>query len=79
MASRALTRTGGKAQPADWRAAFRRSLPTNPEQQRRSWYMYFFGTPFAEAAVQRDSLTFLDRLWRDWSRGGSTRPRSWIP
>jgi len=26
MASRAMTRTGGKAQPADWRAAFRRSL-----------------------------------------------------
>jgi S-DNA-T family DNA segregation ATPase FtsK/SpoIIIE len=26
MASRAITRSGGKAQPADWRAAFRRSL-----------------------------------------------------
>jgi len=26
MASRAMTRTGGRAQPADWRAAFRRSL-----------------------------------------------------
>jgi S-DNA-T family DNA segregation ATPase FtsK/SpoIIIE len=26
MASRALTRTAGRAQPADWRAAFRRSL-----------------------------------------------------
>ena len=26
MASRAMTRPGGRAQPADWRAAFRRSL-----------------------------------------------------
>src|SRR6187399_1260791 len=26
MASRAISRTGGRAQPADWRAAFRRSL-----------------------------------------------------
>lgn len=46
---------------------FARSLLTNAAQQRRSWYMYFFHMPFAEAAVQRDSLAFLDRLWQDWS------------
>ena len=55
-------------------AAFSQSLLSNPAQQRRSWYMYFFGTPFAEAAVQRDSLAFLDRLWRDWSPGWKYPP-----
>lgn len=48
---------------------FGQSLVTNPAQQRKSWYMYFFHMPFAEAAVQLDNLAFLDRLWRDWSPG----------
>ena len=46
---------------------FSQSLISNPAQQRRSWYMYFFNMPFAEAAVQRDSLAFVDRLWTEWS------------
>lgn len=49
--------------------AFSRSLLSNPTQQRRSWYMYFFGTSLAEAAVERDSLAFIGRLWREWSPG----------
>lgn len=47
--------------------AFTSSLVTNPEQQRRSWYMYFFQLPFAEMAVAHDNHAFLERLWRDWS------------
>ena len=39
------------------------------DQQRRSWYMFFFQTPFADMAVAHDDFAFLERLWRDWSPG----------
>jgi pimeloyl-ACP methyl ester carboxylesterase len=39
------------------------------DQLHRSWYMFFFLTPLAEAAVAMDDLAFLERLWRDWSPG----------
>ena len=39
------------------------------DQQRRSWYMFFFQTPFADAAVAFDDFRFLERLWQDWSPG----------
>jgi pimeloyl-ACP methyl ester carboxylesterase len=42
---------------------------TNYEQQRRSWYMFFFQTPLAEMAVAHDDFRFLERLWADWSPG----------
>ena len=42
---------------------------TSYEQERRSWYMFFFQTPFAEAAVAHDDFRFLECLWRDWSPG----------
>lgn len=45
------------------------SFITNPNQQRRSWYMYFFQMPFAEKAVAWDDFAFLERLWQDWSPG----------
>ena len=37
------------------------------DQLRRSWYMYFFQRPNAEAVVSADGYAFIDRLWRDWS------------
>lgn len=37
------------------------------DQLRRSWYMFFFLTPFAEAAVRHNDFQFIERLWRDWS------------
>lgn len=37
------------------------------DQQRRSWYMFFFQTRLAEMAVQLNDFAFLDRLWREWS------------
>ncbi len=45
------------------------SLVNNAEQQRRSWYIYFFQLPIAEQAVSADHFAFLDRLWHDWSPG----------
>ncbi len=39
------------------------------DQLRRSWYVFFFQTPFAEYAVGLDELRFIDRLWADWSPG----------
>jgi pimeloyl-ACP methyl ester carboxylesterase len=47
---------------------------TSYAQQRRSWYMFFFQTPFAEAAVAHDDFAFLERLWRDWSPGWTYPP-----
>jgi pimeloyl-ACP methyl ester carboxylesterase len=41
------------------------------DQQRRSWYMFFFQTPFAENAVAHDNFRFIERLWQDWSPGWS--------
>lgn len=41
----------------------------NAEQQRRSWYMFFFQLPFAEAAVSLNNYAFIRRLWQDWSPG----------
>jgi pimeloyl-ACP methyl ester carboxylesterase len=40
---------------------------TSYDQQRRSWYMFFFQHPLAEAAVAHDDFRFLERLWQDWS------------
>jgi pimeloyl-ACP methyl ester carboxylesterase len=39
------------------------------DQLQRSWYMFFFQHPLAEAAVAQDDLAFVDRLWADWSPG----------
>jgi len=38
-------------------------------QLKRSFYVFLFQTPLAEAAVLADDLEFLDRLWQDWSPG----------
>ncbi|MDX3457680.1 alpha/beta hydrolase [Streptomyces sp. ME02-8801-2C] len=42
---------------------------TDGDQQRRSWYMFFFQTALAEPAVALDDFAFIDRLWREWSPG----------
>ncbi|NNN21777.1 MAG: alpha/beta hydrolase [Acidimicrobiales bacterium] len=41
----------------------------NYDQLRRSWYMFFFQSPFAEFAVAQNDLNFIERLWQDWSPG----------
>lgn len=39
------------------------------DQLQRSWYMFFFQSPFADMVVPMDDLAFIDRLWADWSPG----------
>jgi pimeloyl-ACP methyl ester carboxylesterase len=36
-------------------------------QIKRSFYMFFFQTAFAEPAVMADDFAFIDGLWRDWT------------
>jgi pimeloyl-ACP methyl ester carboxylesterase len=43
----------------------------NGDQHRRSWYMFYFQTRLAEAAVPLNDFAFIDRLWREWSPGYS--------
>lgn len=42
---------------------------SNYDQQRRSWYMFFFQHPLADVAVAHDDFRFIERLWQDWSPG----------
>jgi pimeloyl-ACP methyl ester carboxylesterase len=42
---------------------------SNYDQQRRSWYMFFFQHPLADAAVAHNDFEFIERLWQDWSPG----------
>ncbi len=40
---------------------------TDFDQTRRSWHMYLFQLPFAEAVVSYNDFTFIERIWREWS------------
>jgi pimeloyl-ACP methyl ester carboxylesterase len=55
-------------------AAFATAFLSNYAQLRRSWYMFFFQTPFADGAVPFDDFRFLEHLWRDWSPGWEYPP-----
>lgn len=44
-----------------------RALISNPRQQRRSWYVFFFQSPLADIAVPLGNFAFIEALWRDWS------------
>jgi len=46
------------------------ALMTDPAQQRRSWYMFYFQTMLAELAVPLNDFAFIEGLWNDWSPGG---------
>ncbi len=50
-------------------ANFGRALVSNPKQQRRSWYMFFFQLPIAEMAIAHNDFEFIERLWQEWSPG----------
>lgn len=41
----------------------------NTDQLKRSWYMFFFQHPLADAVVPADDLAFIDMIWADWSPG----------
>ena len=40
---------------------------TNGDQQRMSWYMFFFQLPIADVSVPLNDYEFIHRLWREWS------------
>ena len=48
---------------------FMSAMMSSYVQQKRSWYMFFFQTPLAEAVVPADDFAFVERLWREWSPG----------
>jgi pimeloyl-ACP methyl ester carboxylesterase len=52
-------------------AALDEVLFSDYEQLKRFFYLFMFTDPagYAETAVARDDLAFLDKLWRDWSPG----------
>jgi pimeloyl-ACP methyl ester carboxylesterase len=68
--------------PASWRRAVTMAVPppglaangllTSFDQQKRSWYIFFFQHPLADMVVPADDLAFIDRLWADWSPGFSS-------
>jgi pimeloyl-ACP methyl ester carboxylesterase len=41
------------------------------DQQRRSWYMFFFQLDLASLAVPMNDYALIDRLWAEWSPGFS--------
>lgn len=45
------------------------SIVMDGDQQRRSWYMFFFQMPVAGMAVAMNDFAFIDRLWAEWSPG----------
>ena len=66
------------AEPDRWRAMVAAAVPhpaamagliLDYDQLKRSFYMFVFQHPLAEAIVQQDDLAFIDRLWADWSPG----------
>ena len=73
------TYPAGSFAPERWRRAVTLAVPppplaasgllTNFEQQKRSWYVWFFQHPLADIAVPADDLAFIERLWADWSPG----------
>ncbi len=62
-------------EPHRWRRVVAASVPpgarlfSSYDQIKRSFYMWFFQLPLAEAVVALDDLEFINRLWADWSPG----------
>jgi len=64
--------------PERWRKVVAMAVPVSPalaggffsyDQIRKSFYMYFFQTAFADGVVAAGDLAFVARLWQDWSPG----------
>jgi pimeloyl-ACP methyl ester carboxylesterase len=65
-------------QPDRWRRVVTAAVPPTQsvmssfftyDQLHRSWYTFFFQSPFADMALPMDDYVFVDRLWADWSPG----------
>lgn len=68
----------GAFRPERWKKVVGAALPPVPataagffsyDQLRRSWYIFYFQSPLADAMVAMNDLEFIDRLWADWSPG----------
>jgi pimeloyl-ACP methyl ester carboxylesterase len=47
---------------------------SSPDQWKRSWYIWFFGTPLADIAFPMEDFAIIDKLWADWSPGYTPEP-----
>ena len=56
---------------------FAQGLMTSYAQIRRSFYVWFFQLPVAEAAVAADDFAFIRSLWHDWSPGYDLDDGEW--
>ncbi|HUC35876.1 MAG TPA: alpha/beta hydrolase [Acidimicrobiales bacterium] len=70
--------SAGPFQPERWRRIVTMAVPPlaavargffTYAQLKRSFYVFVFQTPLAEAAVAADEYSFIDKLWADWSPG----------
>ena len=52
--------------------AFFASYTDNLKQIKRSWYLFFFQSPYAYAAFKKNDYAIIDTLWKDWCRIGKT-------
>ena len=43
------------------------SFLSDGDQQRKSWYMFFFQLPMSDLAVPNNNFNLVERLWMDWS------------
>lgn len=56
---------------------FAQGLFASYAQIRRSFYIWFFQLPVAEAAVAANDFAFIRGLWRDWSPGYALSQSEW--
>lgn len=47
----------------------RQALARNLAQIQRSWYMFYFQSALAEAAIPENNYALIEMLWQDWSPG----------
>jgi len=75
-------------QPQRWRRAVALAVPPTPalatlmsnvEQLKRSWYMFFNLTPFADAVIPLEDFALIRAIWSDWSPGyDATQDVAWV-
>jgi len=46
--------------------AFFTSYTDNLKQMKRSWYLFYFQSPYAYAAFKKNDYAMIDTLWKDW-------------
>lgn len=54
--------------------AFATALLSDFEQQKRSWYMFFFQQALADMAIPLNEFKFIEHLWQEWSPSWQYRP-----